>query len=128
MPSLKQASKYFEYRGSAELAEVEIEPRQAGIVRDVRTVPLPQLPASGERKDATASSHDVDQLAHEAARVGLGALQGDEGPARDCLVYAGAIMLVHLGEEDTLQGAAERIRDAIDSGKARAHFCKNKIQ
>ena len=127
-PSLRQASKYFEYQNDGELTEVEIEPQQADIEQDVRAVPLPELESSKVAGDTTAAKFDVDQLAHEAARAGLSALQGNEGPARDCLVYSGAIMLVHLGIGKNLKDSAERIRAAIDSGKALAHFQKNKLQ
>lgn len=127
-PSLKQSSKYFEYRNGGPLTEVEIEPQQAGIDQEVRAVPLPELELSKVAGDSTAAKFDVDQLAHEAAQVGLSALQGGEGPGRDGLVYSGAIMLVHLGIEKTLEGAAEKIRTVIDSGKAFSHFQKNKLQ
>lgn len=127
-PSLKQPSKYFEFQKDGPLTEVEIEPQQAGIDRDVRAVPLPELEPSKVAGDDTAAKFDVDQLAHEAARVGLSALQGEEGPGLDGLVYSGAIMLVHLGIEKNLGSAAEKIRTVIGSGKAYAHFQKNKLQ
>lgn len=127
-PSLKQPSKYFEFRDDGALTEVEIEPEQAGIDQDVRAVPLPELEPSKVAGDDTAAKYDIDQLAHEAARMGLSALQGEEGPGLDSLVYSGAIMLVHLDIEKNLASAAEKIRTAIGSGKAYAHFQKNKLQ
>lgn len=126
-PSLKQASKYFEYRSGSELTEVEIRPEQAGIQQAVRAVPLPELDAARVAGDDTAARFDIDQLANEAAQAGLSALEGEEGPARDSLIYSGAIMLTHMGIEKGLKDSSERIRMAIDSGKALMHFQKNKL-
>ena len=121
IPSLKQESKYFEYHHKGELAEINIHPRQANIQQDVRAVPLPDLPPAAER-DETAAKVDVEALARRAAETGLAALEGKQGPARDSLIYAGAIMLAHTGTEKNLQNAAERVRTAIDSGNALRHF------
>lgn len=126
-PSLKQASKYFEYQGGDDLTEVEIRPEQAGIQQNVRAVPLPALAAARVAGDDTAAQFDIDQLASEAAQAGLCALEGEEGPARDSLIYSGAIMLTHMGIGKSLKDSSERIRMAIDSGKALMHFQKNKL-
>ncbi len=126
-PSLRQASKYFEYQGGGDLTEVEIRPEQAGIQQNVRAVPLPALAAARVAGDDTAAQFDIDQLASEAAQAGLCALEGEEGPARDSLIYSGAIMLTHMGIEKSLKDSSERIRMAIDSGKALMHFQKNKL-
>jgi anthranilate phosphoribosyltransferase len=45
-------------------------------------------------------------------------LEGQKGPTYDSLVFAGAIILWHLGREGSLRAAAERVRAALDSGKA----------
>lgn len=121
IPSLKQESKYFEYYDKGELTEINIHPRQANIQQDVRAVPLPDLPPAAEG-DETAAKVDVAALARRAAETGLAALEGKQGPARDSLIYAGAIMLAHTGTERNLQNTAERVRTAIDSGNALRHF------
>ncbi len=86
-PSLKQASKYFEYRNpdqtAGKLTEVNIHPQQINIRQDVRAVPLPELPTAKIAGDATAGGIDVDFLAGKAAEAGLAALQGKAGAARD---------------------------------------------
>jgi anthranilate phosphoribosyltransferase len=122
IPSLKQESKYFAYdmrnKNKGELTEVEIHPDQINIHQDVRAVPLPEL---------APAKFDADQLAEEAAKLGVAALKGKHGPARDSLIYATAIMLVHTGLEKTLQASAEKVRVVLDSGKALVHFQKNQL-
>lgn len=126
IPSLKQVSKYFEYQNGGTLAEVEIHPEQAGIHQDVRAVPLPELDSSRHSLDGTAAKFDVDQLAGQAALVGMSALEGEHGPARDSLIYSGAIMLTHMGIGKDLNDSAGIVRAAIDSGKALKHFLGNR--
>ena len=127
IPSLKQESKYFEYKGANNLTEVEIHPDHLNIKQDVRAVPLPELNAAKSAGDDTAAKIDTDQLAEEAAKVGVAALQGEHGPARDSLTYSTAILLTHMGIEKTLQASAEKVRTVIDSGKAFTHFQKNQL-
>ena len=131
IPSLKQESKYFQYKNKdqeiGKLSEVEIHPEQLNIQQDVRAVPLPNLEAAKSQGDETAAKIDTDQLAAEAAKVGVAALQGEQGPARDSLIYSSSIVLTHMGIEKNLLASAERIRAIIDSGKAFTHFQKNKI-
>jgi anthranilate phosphoribosyltransferase len=127
IPSLKQESKYFEYKGENDLAEVEIHPEHLNIEQNVRAVPLPELNAAKTEDDETTAKIDTDQLAEAAAKVGVAALNGEHGPARDSLIYSTAIMLTHTGTEKTIQAAAEKVRSVIDSGKAFAHFQKNQL-
>ncbi len=127
IPSLKQASKYFEYQNNGALNEINIHPEHINIQQNVRAVPLPDFASSNTENDETAAKFDVDQLASKAAEVGLAALQGKNGPARDSLIYSGAIMLTHMGVENNLQNSAEQVRTVIDSGKALIHFQKNKL-
>ena len=127
IPSLKQESKYFEYADQGELTEIEIHPENISIQQDIRAVPLPELDPSKTTGDDTATSMDADQLAAEAAKAGIDALQGKEGPARDSLIYSTAIMLTHKGIEKNLQASADKVREIIDSGKAFTHFQQNQL-
>ena len=127
LSSLKQESKYFEYKGANDLNEVEIHPDHVNIKQDVRAVPLPELNAAKSAGDDTAAKIDTDQLAEEAARVGVAALKGEQGPARDSLIYSTAIMLTHMGTEKTIQASAEKVRAVIASGQAFTHFQKNQL-
>jgi anthranilate phosphoribosyltransferase len=128
IPSLKQESKYFEYKNRGELTEVEIHPDRISIQQDVRAVPLPKLNAAkvdSKSSDDISAKIDTDQLAEEAAKVGVAALQGEQGPARDSLIYSTAIMLTHMGAETSIQASAEKVRAVLDSGKAFSHFQTN---
>jgi anthranilate phosphoribosyltransferase len=125
--SLKQESKYFEYKDKGKLTEVNIHPKQIDIQQDVRTVPLPKLPPKKNTKGLAVTTVNIEELATKAAEVGISALQGGQGPARDCLIYSAAIMLTHMGVEKNLKNSANKVRAALDSGKAFAHFQKNKL-
>lgn len=46
------------------------------------------------------------------------AFEGATGPAYDSLVFAGALVLWHLGRADSQRHAADRVRAALDSGEA----------
>ena len=89
-------------------------------------MPLPELDSSSHSLDGTAAKFDVDQLAGQAALVGMSALEGEHGPARDSLIYSGAIMLTHMGIGKDLDDSAGMVRTAIDSGKALKHFLGNR--
>ncbi len=131
IPSLKQESKYFEYKttnqNATALNEVIIHPENINIQQDVRTVPLPELPQAKDTNENLVTKMDIDQLANEAARAGIEALEGKPGPARDSLIYSAAIMLTHMQIEKNIQTSADRIRSVIDSGKALTHFQKNNL-
>ncbi len=128
IPSLKQESKYFEYKQDSELTEIDIHPDHINIQQNVRAVPLPELKTvklNGEASDDISAKIDADQLAEEAAKVGIAALQGEHGAARDSLIYSTSIMLTHMGAEKSIQASADKVRAVIDSGKAFAHFKTN---
>ncbi len=116
-PALNKPAKYFEYHGlKGPLEEVDVNATQAGINQTVRCVAVPeavmQLDSSGE------SIVNVDGLAEVSARAGLEALDGKQGPARDCLTYSAAIMLTHLGRVNSLAEGAETVSKVIASGAA----------
>jgi len=60
----------------------------------------------------------VHATARAAAQAGMAALEGRRGPTYDSLVFAGALVLWHLGREQTMQAGADRIRGVLDSGAA----------
>ncbi len=109
-PSLKQAGKAFELHGDAAEIEWDFHPRELGYAGDNRAVPLsrPKLPP--------------EQIAAEAAQAGQDALAGQAGPARDSLLYAASLVLAHLNRDRDLPRHHSEARDAIGSGRARAHF------
>jgi anthranilate phosphoribosyltransferase len=119
VPSLRQQGVCFNYQHRGEEQPFDIDPTAIGIEQSVRSVPLPEdLPQTTRPGDEIAVAVDVRATASAAAQVGLAALEGQKGPTYDSLVFAGAIILWHLGREGSLRAAAERVRAALDSGKA----------
>jgi anthranilate phosphoribosyltransferase len=123
VPSLCQASRYFSSTDGVNLHQVDLEPAQLGIAQAERAVPLPgQLHEDALRSVKAPGNVFAQELATCAAETGLAALAGQDGPARDSLVYAGAVMLHALGKAKTLADAAARIRAVLDDGSAAQHF------
>lgn len=123
IPSLKQPAKVFTYHDKGEEQSTEVNATTIGIDQPTRAVPIPDsVPAAKQKGDEIATTIDIDAAAQAAAEAGLAALEGKAGAARDSLIYGAAIMLNHLGRYDSLQTAADAVRETLDSGKALAHF------
>ena len=119
IPSLRQQGVCFSYQHHSEEQSFEIDPTALGIEQTVRAVPLPEaLPQTSRPGDEIAIMVDVDATAQAAAEAGLAALDGVKGPTYDSLVCTGALILWHLGRERSLEVAADRVRDVLDSGRA----------
>jgi len=125
VPSLAQVSRGYTSRGDAEPVEFALDPAELGIVQGDRAVPLPPLDASigsGVRPVNRPADDALSRIATEGARTGLAALAGEHGPARDSLVYAGAVALFGLDRVEGLAAGAEAVRAVLDDGRAAAHF------
>ena len=123
IPSLQQPAKLFYFYDRGAEQSIELDPKALGIEQSSRAVPLPKdLPGVATDGDDIATTFDADVAAARAAEIGLAALQGKAGPARDSLVYSAAICLHHLGKVGDLPAAADMVRKVLDSGKALAHF------
>jgi anthranilate phosphoribosyltransferase len=123
VPSLRQAGRCFSYRQSGEEEAFDFDPATLGIAQPVRAVPLPDdLPTTRRAGDDIAIVNDVPATAAAAAATGLSALAGEPGPAYDSLLLSGALVLWQLGHEATLNAAGERVRAALDSGRAAARI------
>ncbi len=119
VPSLRQRSVCFNYQHRGEEQSFDIDPSAIGIEQPVRSVPLPDdLPQTTRPGDEIAVAVDVRATALAAAQAGMAALEGAKGPTYDSLVFAGALVLWHLGREGSLRAAADRVRSALDSGRA----------
>ncbi len=142
IPSLRQTGKCFFYKGEAPSADpvsggapserdtgaeqspetdsLDLRPADFGFGEGLRppSVPgdLPPGSAEGEGGPDTAA------MARAAAAAGLAAREGAPGAARDNLVCGAALCLWHVGRAPTLAAAADAVRKALDSGRARAHF------
>lgn len=119
IPSLRQDGKYYAYHDRGEEFSVNIHPEQLGIFQSARSVPLPEdLPKTSRPGDEIAIAVDIKDTAIAAADTGMAALNGTKGATYDSLVYAGALILKHLGKHKDLKSAADRLRDVLDSGAA----------
>ncbi len=121
-PSLRQTGKIFYYHDKGEEQAQDFNPTEIGIKQNVRATSLPDdLPPRPENEDVGAT-FDADAVAKMAANAGLAALAGEAGSTYDALVYSGAIALWHLKKFDNLNDAADKIREALNNGKALSHF------
>ena len=123
VPSLTQASRYFVSHDGVNLDQVDLEPAALGIDSAERTVPLPRyLQDDSVRSVKAPGNQFATELAASAAKAGLAALRGETGPARDSLVYAGAVILHARGLSDSLANAAAKLREVLDNGEAERRF------
>jgi len=123
VPSLQQPAKMTSYHDMGEEKETELNPLNLGIEQSTRATPIPkELAKVTEKADEIQTEYDPDDIAKAAAKAGLAALEGERGTTYDSLVYAGAIVLSHLGKADSMNDAADMVRKAIDSGDALKHF------
>lgn len=122
-PSLQQAGRVWSYLDQGEENMTELDPKALGIDRAARAVPIPaEIPGAPVPGDEIAVALDTEAAAKATAELGLAALGGEEGPMRDSLIYAGAIALQQLNKFESLDEAAQKIRDVLDSGAALERF------
>ncbi len=120
IPSLRQAGKAFAYHDKGAEAERDINPQDLNIVQEVRAVPLPGgLPTKGA-EDEVAMAVDIPATAKAAAEAGLAALGGAKGATYDSLLLSASLILHHLGRAKSMAEASEKVRAALDSGRAAA--------
>ena len=123
IPSLQQPARIWFYRDKGEEDFIEVAPHQIGIESDRRAVPIPEdAPRVEVPGDEIATTIDADAAAAMAAERGMAALKGNRDGTYDSLVYAGALVLNHLGHAGSLAEAADTVRQAIDSGKVLARL------
>ncbi|MDJ0740613.1 MAG: anthranilate phosphoribosyltransferase [Gammaproteobacteria bacterium] len=120
VPSLRQPGRYFAYRDGGPESGVDIDPSMLGIDQPSRAVPIPVDIPQTAKGEGAVSLTDVDAAARRAADYGMAALSGERGATYDSLVYAGALVLTHVGKAPSIAAAGEQLRAALDSGKAAA--------
>ena len=118
LPWWRKKGKAFSYHDRGEDQSLEFNPADFGIGQPVRAPQIPGGPAwGGEEGDDVAGNIDTAVMAKLAAEAGMEALAGKPGPTRDSLICAAALCLRHLKRHDSLKGAADAVREALDSGK-----------
>ncbi len=126
LPSLSQVARYFRYDVNSSIDEpekVRLDPNELGIKQLERAIVLPDdLPKPQHQPDELASAVDTEAVAQLAAQMGQAALEGEQGPYYDSLIYGTSICLHHLGRVNSLQEAAKLTRNVLDSGRAKSYF------
>jgi anthranilate phosphoribosyltransferase len=118
IPGLSQIGRAFHYHDGGAETFTDFKPAELGIGQSVRAPRLPGAVA----EDESEIPLDLNAVARAAAKAGMAALGGEHGPTRDCLIYGAALCLWHLGRHDSLAGAADVARRALESGKAQEHL------
>ncbi len=123
VPSLSQSARYFTSTDGVDLVQVDLEPAELGIEREERAVSLPEHLTDDSIRSVKAPGNELArEIARHAASAGLAALAGEAGPARDSLIYAGAVMAHARGLAAGMAEAGELIRKVLDSGEAEQRF------
>jgi anthranilate phosphoribosyltransferase len=109
VPSLNTGAKLYHAGAGAAGEPLSVRPDLVGI-------------AAGGPRAVPAPSADLRANAARAVELGLAALNGEPGAARDSLVYAAAIALTRAGKAESFGGGARTARRALDSGEAKSRF------
>jgi len=123
IPSMRQTGKCFFYHDGGDEQSVDIEPGDCGIKQELRAVPFPDgLPQLGKQMDDIALKLNAKAVAEAVVEAGMKALQGERGATHDALVYSASLCLWHLKRFDSIESAADSVRQVLKSGKALTHF------
>ena len=105
-----------------EMKETKFNAKDLDINHKMRAVPLPELEKVEEIKlDEISSDINVEDFSQKAAEIGLLALDGKDGPAKDTLIFTASIALSII-KKIQFTDAADQIKKAINSGKAKEFF------
>ena len=120
IPSLQQSGRLFYYHADSndDLQQRDLAPSDIGIKASTRAVPLPKDLPVVAAVDNIATTIDIAAMSQVAADLGKAALSGEKGIMYDSLVYSTAICLTHLKRFETMQAAADAVRETLNSGVA----------
>ena len=122
-PSLRKRGEFFRYWEKGEDTVVEADPSEIGIEQINRLVSIP--PALMPNKDREFGPDENNaEIAKLAAKEGLAALEGENSPTSDALLYSASLTLWHLGRYNSIQDAALVLRKILSCGKAVERFRK----
>jgi anthranilate phosphoribosyltransferase len=102
VPSMRQKGLMISYSGTDEIARVDIEPQELGIMQENRSI--------------TAINENVNKMAKRTVELGTQALQGTKGQFYDGLVLSASLVLWHMDKALSLAEAADKVRSVLDSG------------
>lgn len=119
VPSFRQRGRVVRYSGQGDDAEVDVEPDELGLRREYRAADVPEsTPPAARTTDHIGMKWDLDALAKTVAQAGERALDGEQGPILDGVIFSAALVLWHLKIGNDLKQCAEIVRNAIASGEA----------
>jgi anthranilate phosphoribosyltransferase len=118
-PSLRDQSKMISYSKSADGQAIELHPEHCKINSDQRAQPIPESLLAAATSLSPEAMIPAAQL---SAQLGIAALKGASGYTRDSIIYAGAVILIHLGIHQSILNAANAVRTVLDNGTAKARF------
>ena len=120
-PSLRKRGEFVRYWEQGEDTVVEADPAEIGIEQVNRLVPIP--PALLPKKDREFGPDENNaEIAKLAAKEGLAALEGENSPTSDALLYSASLTLWHLGRYDSVPDAAFVVREILSSGTTVERF------
>ncbi|SFV55133.1 Anthranilate phosphoribosyltransferase [hydrothermal vent metagenome] len=108
VPSLRQQGLMISYYDGIEKNRVDINPSSLGIKQDIRAISFPKN---------LSIENDIKSLADETVKLGKAALSGEQGVYYDGLVYAASLVLWHTKTVESLDAAADKVREVLNSGK-----------
>jgi len=103
----------------ADYQELDLELTEMDLIRTYRAADIPEdLPLANKNTDPVGMKWDIDALSALCAEQGREALSGKSGPLLDAAVLGAALVMWHIGKEQSLAKAADKARAVIASGDA----------
>lgn len=122
-PSLRKRAEFIRYWEESEDKLVDADPKEIGIERDNRLVPIPAGLLPGKDREFGPDKNN-SAIAKLAATEGILALEGKTSATSDALLYSASLTLWHLGRYNSVKDAAVEVRKILSSGKAAVRFQK----
>lgn len=121
IPSLREEGKYFSCKDTKSEVARQITAGEFGLGQSLRPLPIPDELVGNENH---ATRPNISAISRMAAEAGQRAVAGEPGPARDHLIAAAALCLLHLGRYSTPRSAADAVRKVLDNGSAARRLLK----
>jgi anthranilate phosphoribosyltransferase len=122
IPSLSQVSRYFAYEACGDMRLYKLVPGDIGVIQDKRMVPIPEQYENEMAQTAYLKTGKLNSAVDHALELGVAALSNKPGAMFDSLIYGASIALNSTGVCESLQAAADKVRQAIASGEVLARF------
>jgi len=99
--------------------ELDLELTEMDLLRDYRAADIPEdMLLANTDEHPVGMKWDIDALSALCAEQGRKALSGQSGALHDAAVLGAALIMWHMGKEQSLSKAADKARAVIASGEA----------